>query len=50
MLGIFQHIDRVLDSWARRKFKALKCRKAASTGWLEKMRAAPHQGCLITGV
>jgi group II intron reverse transcriptase/maturase len=40
MLSIFQHIDRALERWARRKFKALQRRKAASAAWLEKVRAA----------
>jgi RNA-directed DNA polymerase len=40
MLGIFQHIDRALERWARRKYKALHRRKAASVGWLDKMQAA----------
>jgi len=40
MLGIFQHIDRALERWARRKYKALHRRKRASAGWLDKMRAA----------
>lgn len=40
MLGIFQHIDRALERWARRKYKALHRRKAASVGWLDKMQSA----------
>jgi RNA-directed DNA polymerase len=40
MLGIFQHIDRALERWDRRKYKALHRRKAASVGWLDKMQAA----------
>jgi RNA-directed DNA polymerase len=40
MLGIFQHIDRALERWARRKYKALHRRKAASAGWVDKMQAA----------
>ena len=40
MLGIFQHIDRALERWARRKYKVLHRRKAASAGWLEKMQAS----------
>jgi hypothetical protein len=40
MLGIFQHIDKALERWARRKYKALNRRKRASVGWLDKMRAA----------
>ena len=40
MLGIFQHIDRALERWARRKYKALQRRKRASARWLDKMRAA----------
>lgn len=40
MLGIFQHIDRALERWARRKYKALHRRKVASAGWLDKMRAS----------
>jgi RNA-directed DNA polymerase len=38
MLGIFQHIDCALERWARRKYKALHRRKAASAGWLDKMQ------------
>lgn len=40
MLGIFQHIDRALARWARRKYKALHRRKRASAEWLDKMQAA----------
>jgi RNA-directed DNA polymerase len=40
MLRLFQHIDRALERWARRKFKALHGRKRRSAEWLDKMRAA----------
>jgi group II intron reverse transcriptase/maturase len=39
MRGIFQHIDRALERWARRKYKALSGRKTRSVEWLRKMRA-----------
>jgi hypothetical protein len=43
MLGIFQHIDRALERWARRKYKALHRRKRRGSRWVEKMRmAAPR--------
>jgi hypothetical protein len=38
MLGIFQHIDRALERWARRKYKALHRRKRRISQWLDKMR------------
>lgn len=38
MHGIFQHIDRTLERWARRKYKALSGRKRRSVEWLRKMR------------
>ncbi|MGB6113547.1 MAG: hypothetical protein WBF97_00475 [Comamonas sp.] len=40
MFGIFQHIDRALERWARRKYKTLHRRKRASAEWVGKMRAA----------
>jgi hypothetical protein len=40
MQGIFQHMDRALELWARRMFKALHRRKATSAGWPKKMQAA----------
>ena len=40
MLRLFQHIDRALERWARRKFKALHGRNRRSAEWLDKMRAA----------
>lgn len=40
MLRLFQHIDRALERWARRKFKALHGRTRPSAEWLDKMRAA----------
>jgi RNA-directed DNA polymerase len=40
MLRLFQHIDRALERWARRKFKALHGRHRRSAEWLDKMRAA----------
>lgn len=38
MLGIFQHIDRALERWARRKYKALHRHKRRISQWLDKMR------------
>jgi RNA-directed DNA polymerase len=38
MRGIVQHIDRALERWARRKYKALSGRKVRSVEWLRKMR------------
>jgi group II intron reverse transcriptase/maturase len=40
MQKIFQHIDRALLRWARRKSKSLAGRKRRSVAWLEKMRSA----------
>ena len=40
MLRLFQHIDRALERWARRKFRALHGRTRPSAEWLDKMRAA----------
>lgn len=40
MHRIFQHIDRALGRWARRKFKALHGRRRRSAEWLEKMQRA----------
>jgi RNA-directed DNA polymerase len=43
MLQVYQHIDRALERWARRKYKALSGRKRASGQWLRKMKGAdPH--------
>jgi RNA-directed DNA polymerase len=38
MLLIYQHIDRALERWARRKFKSLSGRLRASVQWLRKMK------------
>src|SRR5699024_5541420 len=40
VLGVFQHIDRALARWVRRKYKALHRRQRASMDWLGKMHAA----------
>ena len=40
MQAIFQHIDRALGRWVRRKFKTLSGRKRRSAAWLGKMREA----------
>ena len=40
MHRIFQHIDRTLERWARRKFKALHGRRRRSAEWLQKMQRA----------
>jgi Transposase DDE domain/Group II intron, maturase-specific domain len=48
MLGIFQHIDRALERWARRKYKPFTAaRRLAPDGWT---RCKPlHHCCFITG-
>ena len=43
MLHIYQHIDRALERWARRKYKALSGRKRGSVQWLRKMKDAEPQ-------
>jgi len=43
MLHIYQHIDRALERWARRKYKALSGRKRGSGQWLRKMKGADPQ-------
>lgn len=43
MLHINQHIDRALEGWARRKYKALSGRKRGSVQWLRKMKDAEPQ-------
>jgi len=43
MHEIFQHIDRTLERWARRKYKALSGRKLGSVQWLRKMKDADPQ-------
>jgi len=40
MLNVSQHIDRALERWARRKYKALSGRKRGSVQWLRKMKDA----------
>ena len=43
MLHVYQHIDRALERWARRKYKALSGRKQGSGRWLRKMKDAEPQ-------
>jgi group II intron reverse transcriptase/maturase len=43
MLHLYQHIDRALERWARRKYKALSGRKQGSGQWLRKMKNAEPQ-------
>jgi RNA-directed DNA polymerase len=43
MLHVYQHIDRALERWARRKYKALSGRKQGSGQWLCKMKDAEPQ-------
>jgi group II intron reverse transcriptase/maturase len=43
MLQVSQHIDRALERWARRKYKALSGRKRGSVQWLRKMKDAEPQ-------
>jgi RNA-directed DNA polymerase len=43
MLHVYQHIDRALERWARRKYKALSGRKRGSVQWLRKMKDAEPQ-------
>jgi RNA-directed DNA polymerase len=43
MFHIYQHIDRALERWARRKYKALSGRKRGSAQWLRKMKGAEPQ-------
>jgi RNA-directed DNA polymerase len=38
MLHIYQHIDRTLERWARRKYKVLSGRKWGSVQWLRKIK------------
>ena len=40
MLHVYQHIDRALERWARRKYKALSGRMRGSVQWLGKMKRA----------
>jgi hypothetical protein len=40
MLYIYEYIDRALERWARRKYKALSGRKRGSAQWLRKMKDA----------
>ncbi|MCY1293605.1 group II intron reverse transcriptase/maturase [compost metagenome] len=40
MHRFFQHIDRALERWARRKYKALHGRKRRSAEWLRKVQVA----------
>ena len=40
MLHIYQYIDRALERWASRKYKALSGRKRGSVQWLRKMKGA----------
>jgi RNA-directed DNA polymerase len=43
MHQIFQHIDRTLQRWARRKYKSLSGRKRGSVQWMRKMKDADPQ-------
>jgi RNA-directed DNA polymerase len=43
MLHVYQHIDRALERWARRKYKALSGRKRGGVQWLRKMKDAEPQ-------
>ena len=43
MLHVYQHIDRALERWARRKYKVLSGRKQGSAQWLRKMKDADPQ-------
>ncbi len=43
MLHVYQHIDRALERWARRKSKALSGRKRGGVQWLRKMKDAEPQ-------
>ena len=43
MLHIYQHIDRALERWARRKYKTLSGRKRCSVQWLRKRKDAEPQ-------
>ena len=43
MHEIFRHIDRTLERWARRKYKALSGRKRRSVQWLRKMKDVEPQ-------
>ena len=43
MLHLYQHIDRALERWARRKYKALSGRNRGSAQWLRKMKDAEPQ-------
>lgn len=40
MHDVFQHIDRALERWAGRKYKALSGRRRGCTHWLRKMQDA----------
>ena len=43
MFHVSRHIDRALERWARRKYKALSGRKQVSRQWLRKMKDAEPQ-------
>jgi group II intron reverse transcriptase/maturase len=43
MLHVYQHIDRALERWARRKYKALSGRQRGGVQWLRKMMDAEPQ-------
>jgi len=43
MLHVYQHIDRALERWARRKYKALSGRKRGGVQWLRKIKDAEPQ-------
>ena len=43
MLHLYQHIDRALERWARRKYRTLSGRRRAGVQWLRKMKNAEPQ-------
>ncbi len=43
MFCIYEHIDRALERWARREYKALSGRKRCSVQWLRKMKGVEPQ-------
>ena len=43
MFQVSQHIDRALERWARRKYKALSGRKRGGVLWLRKMKDVEPQ-------
>jgi hypothetical protein len=51
MLYIYEHLDRALERWARRKYNTLSGRKRGSAEWLRKMKDAKpklfHHWCVV---